>query len=227
VTLRHAAAIGLHAARANLLPALLLQVLMACFIAAYLLHDGTQVFLARVGESREEMGYAFSFVTYLVSGAILPEILRIVFFQRGRASADNLWNMATAAPCWGIMGVTVDFFYRCQIVWFGAENIWSVVLLKVAVDQFLYSPFFANPVITGYFTVRAGGFRREAFAYLFSRAFLAERWLPVQIAGWGVWIPSVTLIYFMPTQLQIPVAVLIHTFWVLILTTLTARREGP
>lgn len=226
MTLRHAARIGLQAARDNLLPGLLLQVLMGCFIAAYLLHDGTQSFLARVGESREEMGYAFSFVTYLLSGAVLPEVLRVVFFQRGRPTTENLWSMATAAPCWGIMGVVVDFFYRCQILWFGSENTWSVVLLKVAVDQFLYSPFFANPVITGYFTVRAGRFRREAFDYLFSRAFLAERWFPVQIAGWGVWIPGVTLIYFMPSQLQIPVAVLIHAFWVLILTTLTARRGG-
>jgi hypothetical protein len=226
VTLRNAARIGLKAARENFLPGLLLQALMACFIAAYLLHDGTQAFLAKVGESREQMGYAFSFVTYLVSGAVLPEILRIAFFQRGRPTSANLWNMATAAPCWGIMGLTVDFFYRCQILWFGAENTWSVVLLKVLVDQLVYSPFFANPVITGYFTVRAGRFRRKAFDFLFSRAFLAERWFPVQIAGWGVWIPGVMLIYSMPSQLQIPVAVLIHAFWVLILTTLTRKPSG-
>ncbi|MFM8364404.1 MAG: hypothetical protein ACKOAS_04560 [Verrucomicrobiota bacterium] len=226
MTLRAAAKPGLRAARENFLPGLLLQALMGCFLAAYLLHDGTRVLLARVGESREEMGYLFSLVTYLVSGAVLPELLRVVFFQRGRPTLDNLWSIATAAPCWGIMGLVVDFFYRCQNVWFGTGNEWSVVLLKIAVDQFLYSPFFANPVITGYFTLRAGGFRRYAFDFVFSRAFLAEKWLPVQIAGWGVWIPGVALVYSMPPQLQIPVAVLIHAFWVLILTTLTRQRSG-
>jgi hypothetical protein len=224
MTLRAAARTGLRAARENLLPGLVLQALMGCFLAAYFLHDGTQAFLERVGESREEMGYLFSLTTYLVSGAVLPEILRIVFFQRCRLTAANLRSIATAAPCWGFMGMAVDFFYRCQNVWFGTGNEWSVVLLKIAVDQFLYSPFFANPVITGYFTLRAGGFRREAFGFVFSRAFLAEKWLPVQIAGWGVWFPGVALVYSMPPQLQIPVAVLIHAFWVLILTTLTRRR---
>ena len=33
----------------NLWPGLLLQSIMLCFIAAYLLHDGTQAFLAKVG----------------------------------------------------------------------------------------------------------------------------------------------------------------------------------
>ncbi len=226
MTLRDAAKTGLRAARENFFPGLMLQALMGCFLAAYLLHDGTRVFLARVGESREEMGYLFSLVTYLVSGAVLPELLRVFFFQRGRASLDNLRSILTAAPCWGIMGLVVDFFYRCQNAWFGTGNEWSVVLLKIAVDQLVYSPFFANPVITGYFTLRAGGFRRGAFEFVFSRAFLAEKWLPVQIAGWGVWIPGVALVYSMPPQLQIPVAVLIHAFWVLILTTLTRRRSS-
>jgi len=44
VTLREAVSTGLRAARVNLLPGLFLQSLMLCFIAAYLLHDGTATF---------------------------------------------------------------------------------------------------------------------------------------------------------------------------------------
>ena len=73
---------GLQAAKKNLLPGLLLQGLMLVFILLYLFHGGTQEFLQRVSTMRTEMGYRFAMVCYIVSGALLPEILKIVFFQK-------------------------------------------------------------------------------------------------------------------------------------------------
>jgi len=226
VTLREAVGAGLRAARVNLLPGLFLQALMACFIAAYLLHDGTAAFLARVGEAKQEIGYAFAFVTYMISGAFLPELLKIVCFQRGRPSLANLQSFATTGPFLGFMGMTVDFFYRCQNVWFGSGNDWQTLVIKVLVDQILYSPFIANLCCTAFFTMQAGRFSRSTAASLFTLDFITEKVLPVQIAGWGFWFPAVTCIYFMPPQLQIPVAVLVQTFWVLMLTTITARQDN-
>jgi hypothetical protein len=223
MTLREAIATGLHAARVNLLPGLFLQALMACFIAAYLLHDGTAAFLARVGEIKQEVGYGFAFVTYMLSGALLPELLKIVFFQRGRPTLSNLQSFATAGPFLGFMGMMVDFFYRCQSAWFGSGNDWQTLAIKVLVDQFLYSPFIANLCCTAFFTLQAGRFSRVTAASLFTFNFITDKVLPVQIAGWGFWFPAVTCIYFMPSQLQIPVAVLVQTFWVLMLMTITAR----
>ena len=57
---------GLRAARMNLWPGLFLQSIMLCFIAAYLLHDGTQAFLAKVGGIKQEVGYTFAFVSYML-----------------------------------------------------------------------------------------------------------------------------------------------------------------
>lgn len=197
---------------------------MACFIAAYLLHDGTAAFLERVGEIKQEVGYAFAFVTYMLSGALLPELLKIAFFQRGKPTLSNLWSFAAAGPFLGFMGMTVDFFYRCQNAWFGVGNDLQTILLKILVDQFLYSPFIANLCCTAFFTLQAGQFSRATLASIFTVDFMTEKVLPVQIAGWGFWIPAVACIYFMPPQLQIPVAVLVQTFWVLMLTTITARQ---
>lgn len=224
MNLREAFATGLRAARVNLLPGIFLQSLMAGFIAAYLFHDGTAVFLARVGEIKQELGYGFAFVAYMVSGALLPEMLKIVFFQRGRPGISNLWNFATAGPFLGFMGMTVDFFYRCQNLWFGSGNDWQTLLIKVLVDQILYSPFIGNLWSTAFFTLQAGRFSRETVTSIFTVDFLTEKVLPVQIAGWGFWFPAVACIYFMPPQLQIPFAVLVQTFWVLLLTTITARQ---
>lgn len=215
--------LGLEAAKKNLLPGLLLQGVMLVFILLYLFHGGTQELLRQVSAMRMEMGYRFAIVCYIVSGALLPEILKIVLFQKGKPSLENVWLFLTAAPLWMAMGTAVDFFYHCQSLWFGSGNSWNIVVIKVLVDQLLYSPFFANPIVTGYFTLRDGGFGGAAFAKVFHRDFYSERVLPVQMAGWCVWIPGVALVYFMPPSLQLPVAILIQCFWVLILTSLNDR----
>lgn len=211
---------GLRAARANLLPGLLLQALMLCFLAAYLLHDGTHAFLTRVGEVRQELSYGFSLATYIVSGALFPELLRIVFFQKGRPHLANFWNFLTAAPLWACLGMLVDFFYRCQNEWFGTGNAWQIIAAKVLVDQFLYSPFLANPITNTYLAFRASGLNGATAREVFSWRFFAEKLVPTQIAGWAIWIPGVSIVYFMPPLLQLPTAVLIQSFWVLLLTTL-------
>lgn len=225
MTIRTAFLKGLCAARANLLPGLLLQAVMLCFLSAYLLHDGTRAFFTKVGEVREEVSYAFSIVTYIISGAVLPEALRIVFFQKGRPSLSNLWNIAKTAPLWAGLGILVDLFYRCQNDWFGTGNAWEIIMVKVLVDQFVFSPFLSNPMTNAYLTLCTLGVNSKALAEVFSWNFVIDKILPTQIAGWSVWIPGVCLVYFMPPLLQLPTAVLIQCFWVLLLTSLHERES--
>jgi len=47
----------------------------------------------------------------------------------------------------------------------------------------------------------------------------------LQCAAWMIWVPGVTLIYAMPSLLQIPTAILITSFWILIFTTLRERQN--
>lgn len=211
------------AIRANFLPGLVLQGLMAAFLFAYLTHDGTRRFLAVVAGVKQESGLAFAFISYVVAAAVLPEFLRVVLFQSGRPTRRNLFNFLGAAPAWGIMGIVVDVFYRCQTAWFGDGDSLTSVAPKVIVDQFVFSPFFSNPVMVGYFALCAGGFRREAWRQVLRGGFYMEKVFPVLVAGWMIWIPGVSLVYSMPQLLQIPVAVIIQCFWVLVFTTIGHR----
>ena len=211
------------AIRANLLPGLLLQCVMGIFLFAYATHDGTQRFLMAVAEVKRQAGFPFAFFSYILAAALLPEVLRIVFFQSGRPTLRNLRLFLTAAPAWGMMGVAVDIFYRCQAGWFGDVNSLSSIVPKVLVDQFLFSPLFSNPLMIGYFTLRDAGFRLGAWRQIFCRGFYWEKVMPVQVAAWLIWIPGVSLVYSMPQLVQIPVAVVIMCFWVLIFTTLGER----
>ncbi len=211
------------AVRANLLPGLLLQGLMAAFLFAYFTHEGTRNFLSEVATVKQEAGLAFAFFSYVVAAAVLPELLRIVFFQSGRPTRRNLRSFLAAAPAWGLMGIVVDIFYRYQAMWFGDGATLASVVPKVLVDQFLFSPFFSNPVLIGYFTLAAGGFGRSAWKQVFRAGFIVEKVVPVIVAGWMIWIPGVSVVYSMPQLLQIPVAVIIQCFWVLVFTTIGER----
>ena len=227
MTLLHALMVGVRAAKANFLPGVLLQGIMACVLSLYLFHDGSRAFFLLVGESRQELGVVFAMVSYTFSGGLLPEIMRVLLFQRGRVDAGNLQRFVTLAPLWIFMATAVDYFYTAQNEWFGFGNGFSTVATKVLVDQLLYSPLFATPVIAGYFAIRAGGFQKAAIASVFRLQFLTETLLPVQLASWMIWFPGVTFVYIMPPPLQIPFAVLVHTFWVLILTTISERNKIP
>ncbi len=211
------------AARANLLPGLLLQSLMIVFFATYVMHEGTREFLGRVANLKEESGYLFAFTSYIFASALLPEIMRVAFFQNGRVTRHNVWNFFTGCILWGFVGILVDFFYRCQAGWFGTESTWSVILPKILVDQLLFSPFLNSPLIIGAITWRDAGFNRAALRRIFTVDFFLSKVMPVQVAGWCVWVPGVTLVYSMPSELQVPVAVFIQCFWVLIFTTVGER----
>lgn len=208
------------AAKANLLPGLLLQCLMLVFFSLYIAHEGTKQFLSEVAITKQEAGYAFSFFSYVIAGALLPELLRIGFFQSGKATKRNLWLFLTAAPLWGAIGILVDLLYRLQSVWFGTGNGWMTILSKLLVDQLLFSPFISAPLIVGWFFLRDNRFRLSAWKQILCANFVFEKVFPVVVAGWCVWVPGVVLVYFMPPLLQIPVAVFIQVFWVLILTTM-------
>ena len=216
------------AAKANLLPGLLLQCLMLVFFSLYIAHEGTKQFLGEVANMKQEAGYAFSFFSYVIAGALLPELLRIGFFQSGKPTRRNLRLFLTAIPLWGGMGMLVDLLYRLQSGWFGTGHGWETILYKVLVDQLLFSPFISAPIIVGWLLLRDHRFHPSAWKKIFCAGFVFEKVFPVVVAGWCVWVPGVVLVYFMPSLLQIPVAVIIQVFWVLIITTMeeTLRRQA-
>lgn len=218
--LRHVA----RAARVNLLPGLLLQAVMLGFFALYAWNEPTRELLAHVADLKARTGMAFAFFSYVIAAAFLPELLRVLFFQRGRPTRTNVWNFLTAIPLWGSIGIIVDGFYGLQAQWFGSGREPHVLALKVLVDQFLYSPFVSVPLVVGYLAWRDRGYRFAALAEIATVEFFLERMLPVIVSGWFIWIPGVTLVYTMPPLLQLPVAVTIQVFAVLVIMTLCERR---
>lgn len=210
---------GLAAARATLLPGLIVQSLMVGIVLTYYLAPEARPFFSQIALWKTRGGLFFSLVTTTIAGGVLPEVLRILISQKGRITAQNWANLTFTLPFWGLQGICVDLLYRGQAGWFGNDAHLLTIVKKVCVDQFLYNPLWAAPLgITLYEWKNRGC---EWSGEFFTWHWYGSRIFPGLIATWGVWIPLVSLIYCLPQILQIPIFCLALTFWVTLFTWMT------
>src|SRR5437762_5564917 len=93
-TNRTSLALGWEAAKANAVPAFILQGAMLAVLISYYFSPACADFLNRLAHYKEAHGLVFVVVAAILAGAIVPELFVIIFFQRGRPRAQNLRNLA-------------------------------------------------------------------------------------------------------------------------------------
>jgi hypothetical protein len=218
--------LGWEAARANAIPAFILQGAMLLLLAAYYMSPAAAAALDRLAEFKRAHGLAFVVVAAIVAGALLPELFLIFFFQRGRIGRQNFRNLAFTVPTWALDGILVDLMYRREAAWFGDVVTVPVVLAKICVDQFGYNPFFAAPFEVLIYEWKNSGFSWGSVRRMFSLGHYRDQIVPTLLATWAVWMPLMAIIYSLPFALQFPLFSLALTFWVLLLTYMTNRFAG-
>jgi hypothetical protein len=219
-------AAGLRAARANVVPGLIVQGLMLTTLLAYYFYPPMQSWLNSLAEIKARLGYGYAAINALVAGAMIPELLRILLIQKGRLRRENFSNLAFTVPFWCFMGIVVDFFYRTQAVWFGEAATAAVVVKKVLVDQFLYNPLFAAPVTTWLYDLKSRDYRLDGTKVFFTVGYYRDFIVPTLFATWGVWIPVVAILYSLPSLLQIPLFGLALSMWVILYTWINEQRNS-
>src|SRR5437763_13180477 len=76
--------LGWEAARANAVPALIIQAFMLALLIAYYTNHRVSSALVGLAEFQRAHGLLFVIVTSITAGALIPELFLILFFQRGR-----------------------------------------------------------------------------------------------------------------------------------------------
>lgn len=218
--------IGLRAARANLVPGLLIQAAMAGVVLAYYFFPPAHEFFALLARAKERGGFLFSFTASLIAGAILPQALTVLVFQRGKLRRENLHEFLFLAALWSCDGCIVDAFYRLQVAMFGAQIDVATVVKKVLVDMFLFNPIYAAPVGMFFYAWKNQGYSPRGMSRTLTWSFYKNNTLPALVATWAVWIPVTAAIYSLPPLLQIPLFALALTFWVLMFAYITAKQDG-
>jgi hypothetical protein len=218
--------IGWQAARANAVPAFIIQAIMLALLIGYYASPSVAGALHRLAQYKREHGLAFVLLGSVTAGAIIPELFVILFFQRGRPHRGNLRNLLFTVPVWGFDGSLVDLLYRTEAAWFGDVVTLPVVAAKICVDQFGYNPFFAAPFGVLTYEWKNSGVSMRPVRELFTWQHYRGKILPTLIATWAVWIPLMAIIYSLPLGLQFPLFGLALSFWVLLLTYMTNRFAG-
>ena len=217
---------GWAAAKVNVLPAVLLWLTGTAVLLGYWFAPPVQDLLAEVAKVRLAYGFAFAAVSTATFGGLLPLLLRPLA-KHGRAGGwrGTLRDLPFFIVFWGVKGIEVDLLYRGLALLLGDHATPSTILLKTLIDQGIYVPLWAVPSTVLVFLWKDTGYslkrtRRELGEHGYRR-----RMLPVLLANWWVWTPTVVLIYALPLALQLPMQNLVLCLWSLMLLFMT-RQDG-
>lgn len=127
----------------------------------------------------------------------------------------------------GGLGITTDYFYRMQSIWFGDGTDLGTLNLKVAVDMLGYSAFFTAPLQSLLFCWKENhfswvGLKRDLHPW---SEFLINRYLPFYLSNLCFWFPIVYVIYSMPPLLQMPLNLIAASIWGILIVTVSQESK--
>jgi hypothetical protein len=205
---------GWQSARANLIPGLVIISLAALLVAAYYTFPSVQPALEGLRAVRQTWGLAFTMLSSAVGAGLIPG-LYLLAVGKARRGGRGWFDLLFTCLIWATIMILVDYFYAFQDWFWGSGVSLSLLLAKMLLDQFAFTPLLSIPYL-------ALGFRLRDLNYNFSalgRA-LREDWifkviLPMLGPCWLTWIPGTLVVYSLPLSLQVPLMVLVQCFFAL------------
>ncbi len=210
--------------RQNKIPCLVLNAVVVLLVGSYyLVPDVAEVWNA-VGEFKLKWSFGFSSVSTVFAAVLLPTLVQGMM---GTLPAEGRgMRVLLLALFWGYRGMEIDLFYRFQGWLFGTGNDARTLATKVVVDQFVMSPiWFVPTVLIAMRWADAGGSWSRTRASL-DRDFWLRVCPTVMVTNWLVWIPTLALVYSLPSALQFPLFSVVMCFFILIMTLLARKAEA-
>jgi len=209
---------GLTAAKKNIAPGLLLQGFALTIVLLYYFHEPTQLALLKIPEIQQQMGVWFPLLATAFFGGVIPHLF--LLFRKKIAPGRRASTLLFLIGFWAFLGLSVDLFYKSLSLLFGNQPNVATIIKKVLVDQLVFSVFWAAPLTTLAMFWKDHGFSLMATRKDLSRKFITMDIPVVLIALWGVWAPTMAIVYSLPLALQFPLFNIVLCFWSLLLTTL-------
>ena len=224
IMLEHGLKVFWRALRANWIPAIGIWIFGVLMVVDFH-RGGCVVGMAEwVMTMRGRLGLLYPLLSMVIFAAILPSIAQIAIKPAERSM--TLRRLPWIVPFWAYKGLEVEFLYKLQAhIWGTGADFWTVVA-KVSVDQFVYNPCLGAITTILYLrwvARRIGELPQDT--PVAPRGWYGLLVVPLLIATWALWVPAVSLVYLMPTPLQLPLSNLIMVLWAMMLVLL-AREPG-
>ena len=216
---------GLRGARANLVPGLVLQTFALALVLGYYFAPGVADALRHLETFRERVGITYSIVSTALFGGVIPWL-----YMKANPATRLRYTVAQGLALiafWGYKGVEMHLLYGGMAELFGHDNTIGTVVKKVLVDQFVYCPLLAVPGMWLAYAWVEGNFAlKPIITNVRQGGWIMREVVPVFIANFGVWMPTVCIIYTLPTVLQLPLENLVLCFFTLMLAHLSQREPA-
>ena len=216
---------GLHSARANLVPGLVLQAFALAVVLGYYWHGPTHELFNQLSALRARIGWPFAILTAGLFGGLLP-LLYLKSFPASRAQLS--WRRGFLYTAyWGYKGAEISAWYAFLAWAIGDSAGLGTIAAKTLIDQFIWCPLWAVPTTAVfYFWCQHGCRAVVVMNDLRKPRWYARRVLPLLCANLGVWLPLVCIIYALPTPLQLPLQNIVLCFYSLLLAHMANRLQA-
>ena len=201
---------------ANLLPGICLQLFALSIGLSYFYWPASQQIFQFFADLKAEYGGVYAVISTSIFGGLLPFLYLLV---SGKIRSLPFQQLLFYVFIWAILGWVINAFYGFQVSLFGEGTDWLTIVKKTVFDQFVFSVFVTAPFIALAFLWKEQQFNWQKTKMQFDDLIKVQ--IPTTVVTtWIIWIPAVSLIYMMPTNLQIPLFNLVLCFFVLILAIL-------
>lgn len=206
------------ALKQNLVPGVVLQFFAAITAFCYFYYEPAGEAFTYLSDLKSQYGWKYAMLSTSLFGGLIPFIYLVLTKKISeKIVAIGLFYVLF----WAYKGVEIDFLYQFQENWFGTGHDAGTIAKKTIVDQFVYGTLWAAPsmAIAYLWKDKLLNFR-QTFANI-DKSFLFVQIPTTLITNWIIWIPSVLIIYSMPSDLQVPMFNFVLCFFVLLLSSIS------
>ncbi len=204
----------------------LLQSIAVAYAVGYFTMDSVRQASVILSTWKESGGILFVMIATIISGAVIPELLKLKLRPPGLARPTR-GDFIHVVLLFALFGVMVDFLYLFQDVIFGPSDSWRIVAAKILFDQYIYTMFIAAPMSVSWFAWRRHGYSFRNVAALWSPGWFYRSVLPIVFSGSFFWIPVLACVYSLPAPLRFPLFLFANSAWALLLVFMARRGPDP
>ena len=213
--------LGLAAAR-KLVPAGSILISFAVgILVCYRYVPAVTAVLDRIAEIKESGGLWLPVVSTALFGGVLPTVFQQMIPSTRSATAWARLPFFTAF--WAYKGFEINLLYNTQARIFGDGTDLGTLATKVAFDQFVFSMWWAVPTTVIVYALPDAGYRIKGLPASLGPQWFKRRVIPILVANWMVWIPTVVVIYSLKLPLQLPLQNIILGMWAILLLLLVQK----
>ncbi len=217
--LRETIRLGIGGAKSNLVPGAVLWLIGLTLVISYYQLEPVATTFDQIGRWKAHYSPWFAMLSTATFGSLIPWLAQVLFIPAEKQTPRR--QVLPLFLFWGIHGWQVDQFYQIQSALFGTAIDFQTIATKTLVDEFVWVPFLAIPQVVLCYLFIENDLSPKRFRAALKETPFLTRAIPLMIANWVVWIPSVTLIYLFPLSLQLPLQNIILALWCLIISFFT------